>query len=203
MTRPALAVLAAAALPLALGGCVTLFPKETPTTLYRFDATVPAAQTAAAPFTVRLGAPGFDSASAGDAIMTSDGDRVAYIAGARWSAPAQELFDAAVEHGFDEAGGPAHPIAPGAAARADLRLQLEVTRFEADYLAGPAVAPTVVVRVRAQLAREKDMTVVAEREFDATAPAADNRVSAIVPAFDAATSKVVGDLVAWVNGGGG
>jgi len=200
---PALALAAALVATLGLGACITLFPKEAPATLYRFEATVPAAaQSNAAPFTVRLAASTFDPAAAGDQILTSNGDQVAYISTARWSGAAQQLFDAAVAHGFDAAGGPAHTMAATAPGHADLRLALHVTRFEADYLSGMTAAPTVVIHMHAELLREKDMARLAERDFEASAPAAENRVSAIVPAYDAATSKVVGDLVSWVDGGG-
>ncbi len=46
-----LAAVAACALPVALGACVTLFPKTTPVPLYRFGAQLPAnAQPAPATF---------------------------------------------------------------------------------------------------------------------------------------------------------
>jgi cholesterol transport system auxiliary component len=201
MSRSRLALTAAALLPLTLGACITLFPKVAPAPLYRFDATVPAATAPNhAPYTVRLNTLDFDPASSGDQLMTSTGDQVAYIGTARWSEPAEELFTAAVMHGFLSAGGPARLVSADAAGHADLRLQLHITRFEASYEQGPTAAPTVHIHVRADIAREKDLVVVATQEFDATAPAAENRLSAIVPAYNAATSKIVGDLAAWVNG---
>jgi cholesterol transport system auxiliary component len=202
--RLARSLVLAAALPLTLGACITLFPKEAPSPLYRFDATVPAAAPGAvAPFTVRLNTIDFVTAAAGDQILTSNGDQVAYVAGGRWASPAAELFTDAVRHGFDTAAGPARLVTASTAGHADLRLTLHVTRFEAQYLAGMTAAPTVVIHVRAELAREKDLVTIATREFDAAAPASDNRLGGIVPAYDQATSKVVGDLAAWLNGGGG
>jgi len=204
MMRRALALFAAAGLSVGLAGCITLFPKTPPTPLYRFEAAVPTGQpSSAAPFTVRAAAVDFDSAASGDQIMTTNGDQVAYVGDARWEASASDLFMSSVAHGFESAGGPAHLVGPGAPGRDEYRLQMQVTRFEADYVSGPTAAPTVVVRLHATLLHEKDLTAAGERVFEASIPAADNRISAIVPAYNQATSKVVTDLVTWVNQGGG
>jgi cholesterol transport system auxiliary component len=204
MIRPARPA-AAAALILALGtigfglsGCITLFPKEKPAQLYRFDATVPPATAAPGPrFAVRGAGLEFDEAASGDRILTVTGDEAAYIEGARWASPASELFQEAVEHGFNTADGRAHLVGPGPA-KADYRLNLQVTRFETRY-ASAGATPTVVVHVHATLERQSDLVVVAEQEFDHEAPAADNRVGDIVSAYDAATGQTVNDLVNWVD----
>jgi cholesterol transport system auxiliary component len=202
MTHRALA-LVAMALSLGLGGCITLFPKEPPVQLYRFEADAPPSGAATAtPFRVRGSPIDFDGPAAGDQLMSTTGDEVAYLGGARWSAPASSLFEDAVEHGF-AAGGPAQLIGPAAPGRDDYRLQLKVTRFEATYPSGAAAPPTVVVRLHAVLLHEKDLSPAGERLFEADIPAADNHMAAIVTAYDAATTKVVGDLVAWVGQGGG
>ncbi len=77
-----------------------------------------------------------------------------------------------------------------------------MTHFEARYLSGPKAAPTVVVRVRATLDRREGGGLIAEQPFEASVPAGDNRIGAIVQAYDQAVSKVVGDLVAWVGQNG-
>src|SRR5271156_5705810 len=73
------------ALSVGLAGCITLFPKAKPEQLYRFDAQIQPPQSGGRPFTVRNGAAEFDPASAGDRIMTINGDQVAYIADGRWA----------------------------------------------------------------------------------------------------------------------
>jgi cholesterol transport system auxiliary component len=203
MIRRTLALAAAAALSLGLAGCITLFPKETPAQMYRFEATPPAASGVPPAFTVRNNLLGFDNVSAGDQIVTSTGDEVAFLRGARWAAPAQELFEGTLAQAFAVAGGPARVIGAGAPGHADLRLTVQVTRFEADYVSGPTAAPTVVVRLHAALVHEKDMSPAGERIFQAEIPAADNHLAAIVTAYDAATTKAVGELIAWVEQGGG
>ena len=58
------------------------------------------------------------------------------------------------------------------------------------------------MRVRAVLNRSQDRALVGDQIFEAKVKAADNRVSAIVPAYDQATAKVLGDVVTWVNAAG-
>jgi cholesterol transport system auxiliary component len=194
--RRALALLPAAA---ALAGCVTLFPKTPPAQLYRFEAQVPPAQAAAAgpEVLVQESSLDFDQAAGGDRLLTTTGDEVAYVAGARWASPASELFDAAVAHGFDAAGGRVRLVPPGPAHVA-YRLKLAVTRFEAEYANGAGAPPTIQVRLHAVLERQDDLSIVGEKDFDEPASATENRVGAMVAAYDQATSKTVADLVSWV-----
>lgn len=192
---------AALALAASLTGCITLFPKQKPIQLYRFDAAIQPAQSSAKSFAVRTSMSEFDPAAAGDKIMTVDGDEVAYIQGGRWASPASQLFDEAVAHGFAASGDAARLV--GASGKADYRLRLTVSHFEARYTNGPTAAPTAVIIVRATLDRQSDLSHVGAKEFEAEVPAGDNRVGAIVAAFDGAATKVVGDLVAWVDQAGG
>lgn len=195
--------LTAAALALAaiaLSGCISLFPKAEPAQLYRFEAT-PAARTAPAGPTfgvLRLGT-GFPRASAGDRILTvNDRGEAAYIAGARWLSPASVLFDDAVTSAFQGAGR-ARLIGRGEVIKADYSLKLDVQTFEAHYDRGPKGAPEVVVSVRGLITRNRDRALVGEQIFTARIRAGENRVGSIVPAFNAALSQVLGQLVAWVN----
>jgi cholesterol transport system auxiliary component len=192
---------AALAFAAALAGCITLFPKEKPVQLYRFDAAIQPTQGSGREFTVRTGPVDFDPAAAGDRIMTVDGDQVGYVDSGRWSSPASQMFEEAVAHGFDVAGDGAHLVGP--AGRAQYRLHLTVSRFEARYASGPTAPPTVVIVVQATLERQSDMLLITAPPFEADVAASDNRVGPIVAAYDAAATKVVGDLVAWVDAKGG
>jgi cholesterol transport system auxiliary component len=78
-------------------------------------------------------------------------------------------------------------------------LRLDVRNFEARYDDGAGAAPTVVVRVHAALTRDRNRSLVSEQVFEARIRAGDNRVSAIVAAFDHAVGDVLGQLVAWTN----
>ncbi len=204
MIRTAAKALTVTALALSLSGCISLFPKAKPASLYRFgesDVSVPKGPPGAM-FGVLKAPSAFTRAAAGDRILTSSNGEVAYIADARWVSPAFVLFEEAVARAFQNDPGRARLIGRGEVAKADLVLRLEVRTFEADYVNGPKAAPEVVVRVRGVLNRNSDRALVGDQVFEARVKAADNRVSAIVPAFDQATAKVLGDVVAWTNAAG-
>ncbi len=195
---PKLAAAGALALALALGGCISLLPKSDPAQLYRFGATAPAAQPMRADAVGVFDAGGqFQREAAGDRILTVTGDRVAYIADARWIAPAEVLFGEAVASAFESSGGKARLVARGEPARSDYVLRLDVRNFETDYGAGGA--PTVRVRVRAVLTAGQGRPP-AEQIFEVRVPAAENRVSAIVAAYDQALAKVLDQVVSWTSG---
>lgn len=204
MIRNTARALTAAALMVSLSGCISVFPKAKPASLYRFgeaEVSVPKGPPGAM-FGVLKTPSSFTRAAAGDRILTSTNGEVAYIADARWVSPAFVLFEEATARAFENDPGRARLIGRGEVAKADMMLRLEVRTFEADYVNGPKAAPEVVVRVRGVLTRSQDRALVGDQIFEARVKAADNRVGAIVPAFDQATAKVLGDVVAWVNASG-
>ncbi len=196
----------ALALGLTLGagltGCVTVFPKAIPAQMYRFDVSpseTPPTPSTATPFSVYRAPTSFNRGADGDKILTMTGDQAAYVAAARWVSPASVLFDEAESRAFDLSGGPARLGRRGELVSAPINLRLDVEAFETRYADGPAAAPTVVVRVRANLTRVVDRKTLAVRVFESQKKVADNRVSAIVPGYDAAVSDVLGQIVAWTN----
>lgn len=192
--------LLALALVVPLSGCASMiFGKGKPVDLYRFGAPVVAATETVGPRYGVLKAPvTFTEASAGDRILTVTGGSMAYIKDSRWVSPAEVLFDEAVRRTFQGSGGAARLINRGEVAKADYILKLDVRTFEARYDYEGA-APEAVVEVRALMSRSDNRTVVGERIFTATAPASENRVSAIAAAFDQAVGVVLSDLHGWVN----
>jgi cholesterol transport system auxiliary component len=197
-----LAILAVAA---SLSACVSLFPKAKPATMYRFGTAAiaaPAGQPKGAMFGVLHAPTGFARSAATDQILTTTNGEVAYIADARWISPAVVLFDEAVQRAFSGDQGPARLVSRGEASKSDFVLKLDVRTFEAQYTHGSGAAPDVVVAVRAVMTRNSDRSLVGDHTFEARVPANDNRVSAIVPAYDAAVTQVLSDLLLWVNAGG-
>ena len=192
------------ALPALLSGCISLLPKTPPAQLYRFgsDPVAAPAQNTASAFAVRALPIGFERASATDRILTVDGDKTAYIGGARWITSADSLFEAAVDHAFAGHARASRLLARGETATPELTLKLDVRRFEVLYEHGPATAPTINVEVYAALDNPSNPAVDRERTFVATISAADNRVGAIVVAFDQAVDKVLRALVSWVDARG-
>jgi cholesterol transport system auxiliary component len=195
---PSLRVVGIAALALALSGCISLLPKSKPSQLYRFG-------TSAAEASPREGAVGvfqahglFPGEAASDRILTIDGGKAAYIAQSRWVAPATILWTEAVHSAFDADPGRVRLNVRGQASKSEYVLRLDVRSFEARYENGLGAAPTVVVRVRGVMSK-MDMSKVTEQIFEVKVPASDNRVGAIVAAFDKAVSDVLGQIVGWTN----
>jgi cholesterol transport system auxiliary component len=123
------------------------------------------------------------------------GDKAAYLAGARWVAPARILFQEALQRRLELGAGPARlaSIADGSARGF---LSVAVTRFEADYAGdGP---PTARVALVARLV-ERDGEVLGEVRVSEEAKASANAVSAIVAALDLATREAVAKVGAFAD----
>jgi cholesterol transport system auxiliary component len=194
---------AAAALTIAalgLSGCISLFPKSNPAQLYRFgaaDLTAPADATK--PLEVIKGAVDFNRAAAGDRILTVNGSELAYIKDARWVAPAATLFDEAYERAFANSSSAPRLTGLGRASKAVGVLKLDVDAFETRYDQGMEAAPLVVIRIRASMISTRDRVLLGDHAFESRFRATDNRVSAIVQAYDAAAGDALGKLADWTG----
>lgn len=187
---------------LALSACVSLLPDTKPSQLYSFGAGMTedaATPRSAESFGLILPSTGFARAASGDRILTMTGAEAAYVASARWVAPASVLFEEAVARAFDANTGPARLVTRGEVREAASVLRLDVRQFETVYDRGQDAAPLVVVRVRATLVSRDDRALAAEEIFQAEIRAGDNRVSQIVSAYDAAVGQVLAELVDWSN----
>jgi cholesterol transport system auxiliary component len=194
-------LLALAVCAVALSGCISLLPKTKPSQLYSFVPAPTAVQTASAsPSAVAVFRTNgsFQSESADDRLLTITNGKDAYIADTRWVAPAAVLFDQAVSQAFD--ASPIRLIARGQQGRSAYGLRVDVRNFETRYDAGEKAAPTVVVRIHAAL-NKADQTVVGEQIFEAKVTAGDNRVGAIVVAYDKAMAEAIKKLIAWTETG--
>jgi cholesterol transport system auxiliary component len=194
--------LGALVLAASLAGCISIFPKEKPVQLYRFGdhpaATAPAPPAQGAPLLVRATIGGFDWAAAGDRILTVEGDKTAYVAGARWVEPAMILLDAALRTAFERSGR-ARLLTRGDLAAADAHLSLDVRTFEVRYAAGPNAPPVVVVRIDADLEGARIPSSHSQRLFAVETPAKTNSLGAIVEAYDGAVGEALRQIVAWTN----
>ena len=191
-------ILAATALAVGLAGC-SLLSSPDPIQLYRFgNMDLPPTAPAAERTVVVLNPIEFPEGAGGDRILTANGGQVAYLAGARWIGPSEQLFRSAIETQFLRTGRSVTLSDQREAPRSGLALDLDVTSFEARYLNGVEAAPTVVIAARARLIAP-DRSVTAERTFQVEQPASENRVSAVVDAFDGATDDFTGQLAAWVD----
>ena len=195
---------AATAGALAVAGCALLSTPD-PVQTYRFGG--PAAAGAAAEgqaglSQVSLRRVQFPEAVEGDKILGVTGTETAYIAGARWVSPASDLYLESLENAFAAQATRVRLIGPRELIRGERSLDIDMRAFEARYDA-PGAVPTVVITARARLLALPDRTVAAERTFTVQQPAAANRVSAIVEAFDIATRDLNTQIVGWTDANAG
>jgi cholesterol transport system auxiliary component len=204
MTRlRVLATAAALAGSLMLGGCITLLPKTAPAQLYRFgEHAGTASARPSAPgeaLTGLLLSTGFTRTAESDRILTTAGSETAYIARSRWVAPASVLFDEAATRAFETGNAPFRLMRRGDIGPTNVSLRIDVETFEADYAPGWKGAPTVVVRARVLFMHPAGHGVPSSQDFEVSKPAGENRVGAIVQAYDAATEDLLSQIVTWTT----
>ncbi len=209
VVRSGLRLAAGLAAVAALGGC-SLLSTPDPVQNYRFGlplAAPSAVGASPAPLTVSIRRIEFPEAAGDDRILGVTGLETAYIGGARWVSPASTLFDDTLKAAFANRADRIRVLGRREPGTPPLVLQVTVTTFEARY-AAPGAAPDVVVTARAQLRstpeRRTDGAAIrpeegrsVERVFTVTQPAGENRVSAIVAAFDAATRDINTQIADW------
>lgn len=136
-----------------------------------------------------LAAPGLD----GDRIALLRSDRTLdYFAANRWSGRVPELVQALALDTLRAAGGYRAVQPQDAPFSSDETLQIEVRDFQAEYAA--AAAPVAKVTLVCTLGRRSDRAVLATFRLEGSAAAADNRMHAIVAAFDAALDAALAGL---------
>ena len=135
--------------------------------------------------------PGLDSNRI--ALLRSD-RRFDFYAASLWAAPAPDVLESVVIDTLRNAGtftavlDDASPFAP----RYDLRIT--VRRFEADYTSGGSRAPTVHVVLDCTLGRHRDRALLSSFTVQGSALAEEDRLGAVVAAFEAATAGAMAEL---------
>lgn len=191
-----------------LTGCLGGGPKAD---LYRFGPAAPTAPAAAvipsaAIRVITFGGSNFAPAIQGDRLLTVTGTQAAYIARARWISPADALFDATVAAALDQQAPPIRVVGPGALPRTDTLLRIDVRHFEAVYSGSRDAAPTVMLEASVSLISRTDGHLIGERLITVQRSASENRVAAIVAAFDTAAlsaSRNIASATADLMHGGG
>jgi cholesterol transport system auxiliary component len=127
------------------------------------------------------------------ALLRTD-SRLDYYAASRWAAPAPDLLESVLVDALRGTGrfaavlDDAAPFAP----RYDLRVTLR--RFEADYTSGGG--PTVHVVLDCTLGRHRDRALLSSFTARGSARASEDRLAAVVAAFEAATGGAVAEIIA-------
>jgi cholesterol transport system auxiliary component len=134
--------------------------------------------------------PGLDS---DHIVLLRSGRRFDFYAASRWAAPAPDVVASVLVDQLRGSGlfravfDDATPYAP----RYNLRCGL--TRFEADYTADGR-APTVAVQLDCSFGRHRDRTLLGIFTAQGSAVASDDRLGAVVAAFETATAAAVAQI---------
>tara|TARA_R110002167_G_scaffold6962_9_gene32848 strand:- start:822 stop:1436 length:615 start_codon:yes stop_codon:yes gene_type:complete len=182
-----------------LGGCALLKAPD-PVQLYRFGATTESADGAVLvePVQVALRRIELPAASKGDRMLGITGAEAAYIGGARWVSPAEDLYAESLKEAFLAQATRVRLIARSELTPATRTLDVNVRTFESRY-ERPGAAPLIVISATARMLRLPERTVVSEQTFTVSQPASENRVSSIVSAFDIATRDLNTQIVDWTE----
>jgi cholesterol transport system auxiliary component len=145
-----------------------------------------------------LAAPGLQSTQI---VLVQPDRRMSFYAASRWPAPTADLLETlAIEKlrgsGLWQSVGDSTSVFP-----TDYVLQMTVRRFEADYTAEPdrggdAAAPVVHVVLDCMLGKREGREVIATFLAEGSAPAAANKLSAVVAAFEAAVNTALDSMSA-------
>ncbi len=211
---------------LILGGCAgSLFKTQVaPPTLYLLSAAraAPAAAATGDPATVTgVAATSGTELMANLAVLRPlvraglDTDRIAalypdrrldYFADARWSAPLDEVIQGLAVSFFQSRAGLRNVSADATAFASAYWLEIDVTDFQAEYsVARPGgnpggspggSPPTVHVHLLARIGSSGERRVIARFEADVRQPATENRMGAIVAAYEGAADKALLQLAA-------
>jgi cholesterol transport system auxiliary component len=156
----------------------------------------------ATPIQVSLRRVEFPEAVEGDKLLGVTGTETAYIKGARWVSPAADIYMESLENAFAAQATRIRLIGARELTQGTRSLDVDVRSFEARYDA-PGATPVVVVTARTRILVLPERTVAAEQVFTVEQPAAANRVSSIVEAFDMATRDLNTQIVAWTEANAG
>jgi ABC-type uncharacterized transport system auxiliary subunit len=127
------------------------------------------------------------------ALLRSD-QRFDFYAASRWAAPAPDVIESAMVDTLRATGAfsavfdDSAPFAPRYSLRCTLR------RFEADYTKQVSGAPTVFVTLDCTLGRHRDRELLASFTASGSAVARDDRLNAVVGAFESATAAAMDQL---------
>lgn len=202
-SRPAAALSLTMAALLALSGCSGLLTsRSAPPVTYVLRPAIAADVVAAStPMSSRATSPSLQvqrvAAAPGYArdelLLTRPDRRLDAYAASRWPDALPVVVERLVVDALRQHGGWSVVHDAAAPFAADQLLRVTVRRFDAEYT-GAAGPPTVRVVLDATLARRGDRTVLAAFTVEASSAATEDRMSAIVAAFERASGEVLTEL---------
>jgi cholesterol transport system auxiliary component len=197
----------AVAAGLALAGCVSVLPDAGPAPqIYRLGgapATLARASTLAETrardgLTVMVTEPLAPRALSTDRVAVMvDGDHLSYAAGARWNERAPRVVQERILSAFEADARVDAAVRPEDGVTSRYELRLDLLRFDAVYDRGASAAPSVHVEMRAKLIDRATRELLDSTRLVTEQRASENRMGAIIGAFDGAMNEVGSRLVTW------
>ncbi len=187
-----------AALVLLLTACGSVLPAPPPAPdLYTLTAPPPP-ETAKShkPVQILVALP--QSTAALDSVriaLTQSPTRFEYYADAAWTDHAPAMLQSLLVETLERTGLFAGVARGSATLRADDTVMLDLRHFEAEYRGG---LPEARVELDVKLVKTPEGSIVAEKDFGATAPASANTVPAVVEAMNQATHQVLIQIGPWI-----
>ena len=127
-------------------------------------------------------------------LLRSD-KRFDSYAASLWAAPAPDMVGSILVDALRGGGGFSSVFDDHAPYPPQYTLRVTMRRFEADYTtAGSGAAPTVYVTLDATLGRHRDRALLTSFTAEGSAKAAEDRMAAVVAAFEAAATAAANDL---------
>jgi cholesterol transport system auxiliary component len=122
--------------------------------------------------------------------------RLDYFADALWSGPLDDVLQDLAVQAFHSGAHLRNVSADTSAFAGGNWLEIEVVDFQAEYASVSAGAPTIHVHLLARLGSAGDRHIIATVDADALQPATDNRLTAIVDAYEKAVDTALATIVA-------
>jgi ABC-type uncharacterized transport system auxiliary subunit len=198
-----------AGLMLALSGCGSLFHSNAPpVSTYQLSVKEGGPVGAAVPVDLAVLLPRVRNGLDTDHIAALYSDRrLDYFAGVRWSGPLDEMLQDLTLEAFHAYANLRNVRTDGSAFDSGYWLEIDVVDFQAEFTGteskGDSAPPTIHVHLLGRLGSAGDRHVLGQFDADARQPAADNRLTAIVGAYnraaDTALAKIVADTVDTLN----
>lgn len=181
-----------------VAGCSGFKSNVAETQVYLLQPSIAAAQTTGSDSTpfgtvsvqMPVAAPGLESDRI---VLTREGGRIDYYAAASWADRLPQVLQRVTIDALRARGAFIAVQSDAAPFNTDFTLQIEVRRFAAEYAA--AGAPTVHVVLDCTLGRRSDRSILTSFTAEASVPAGDNRLGAVIEAFDRATGTALQQIV--------
>jgi cholesterol transport system auxiliary component len=120
--------------------------------------------------------------------------RLEYFADARWSGPLDEVIQQLAVQQFHATANLRNISADASVFASDYWLEIEVTEFQAEYSAA-AAPPSVHVHFLARVGTSADRHILGVFEANAADAASDNRMSAIIDAYNRAADQALAEII--------